>query len=556
MLAQREADAATTLRRRLDRMERARISWQDAQAGVPACEVLILHAAGADEREVWRVFPELHQAQARYIIGFDLPAGLAPWLFNVPGYSSLITPRCCVFVPAAQARSRVDVSRYVGVGFRIKREYGDSTVKYAVPQPVADLLGLRRRVSTRGRDDVTTGAIIDHVAARAQSLWPAALVQTNVRLAQGAVDVAIVTPDMTIGVLVNGSDKTHQFRTHIVRGKGTTPFDYTIAIEAWPHTNDQTRYADHIFTFDAYTRGDGLAFFSRRFGDPNHVGDPRGLLLNRERAGHGADVSRSNLITALQRRERDTLTAARLREALLKHLSAKTERPSAIICELPVSTGRSAVADVAWATTTGLHLFEIKGESDTNARLARQVAAYDDAGSTCTLVVTENHRAFADRVPAHWGVFEAFHGPAEVELRIIREATSNPNQTALGAAQLLLSYGLKSALGAIGMQRVPRYVYQMREAAAKLIGLPALAILAARSIALRTNANLRKSTVMLYGEAKDWPRVPAVLRDAGLTNTLPLAAAIERGNGARRRHIGTTGVAVVEEQQCLFPIAR
>ena len=127
------------------------------------------------------------------------------------------------------------------------------------------------------------------------------------------------------------------------------------------------------------------------------------------------------------------LTDKEIRVALIRHLRGRPVAPKAVLEEVRVHNG-NAIADVV-AVHRAAHCYEIKGETDAIARIARQGSYYDQAFRRITLVTTENHLRQALRIaPAHWGVMVAtsanHQARAGVEgppmLRYVRKATISP----------------------------------------------------------------------------------------------------------------------------------
>ena len=91
----------------------------------------------------------------------------------------------------------------------------------------------------------------------------------------------------------------------------------------------------------------------------------------------------------------------------------------------------SARADVALLTPDALDLFEIKADCDSLVRLQSQTRAYDDTGSSNTVVVGESHLSHAfDAVPPGWGIVAAGGDP--VVLRDVRPCAPNPSRNVRG----------------------------------------------------------------------------------------------------------------------------
>lgn len=114
-----------------------------------------------------------------------------------------------------------------------------------------------------------------------------------------------------------------------------------------------------------------------------------------------------------------------IREALVRSLINKKNRPQRIIHELSVSNG-NAIADVV-AIYRESHCFEIKGEGDKIERLKTQGEYYNAAFRKITLVTTEKHGKKAlKHTPSFWGIIIAKESAGKIILNYLRKALSNP----------------------------------------------------------------------------------------------------------------------------------
>lgn len=116
-----------------------------------------------------------------------------------------------------------------------------------------------------------------------------------------------------------------------------------------------------------------------------------------------------------------------IRATLISHLRGRSAVPRAVLEEVRVHNG-NAIADVV-AIHRSAHCYEIKGETDTVARILRQGAFYDQAFERITLVTTDNHVAQAAVLaPRHWGMILATSDASDgVKLRYLRKATVSPS---------------------------------------------------------------------------------------------------------------------------------
>jgi hypothetical protein len=116
-----------------------------------------------------------------------------------------------------------------------------------------------------------------------------------------------------------------------------------------------------------------------------------------------------------------------IREALKKHLMAKSLVPKRLIDELSVHNG-NAKADLV-ALYEYAHCFEIKSDKDTLSRLSRQVSYYDFTFKKNTLVTTEKFVKKAEGlIPEYWGIWLAKVGnDGDVKIHCCRTARVNKN---------------------------------------------------------------------------------------------------------------------------------
>lgn len=116
-----------------------------------------------------------------------------------------------------------------------------------------------------------------------------------------------------------------------------------------------------------------------------------------------------------------------IRTALVSHLRGRSAVPRAVLEEVRVHNG-NAIADVV-AIHRSAHCYEIKGETDTVARILRQGAFYDKVFERITLVTTPNHVAQATALaPRHWGMLLATADESDgVKLRYLRKASVSPS---------------------------------------------------------------------------------------------------------------------------------
>ncbi len=128
-----------------------------------------------------------------------------------------------------------------------------------------------------------------------------------------------------------------------------------------------------------------------------------------------------------------------LRTALLRRLDHRHSRDpeTLILQELGLRHGAARV-DVA-VVNGSLHGYELKSDSDSLRRLARQVRVYSSVLDRVTLIAGRRHMKEAmDLVPAWWGVQMAEMGPRRgVLFSSVRRARNNPSQDIVAVAKLL-----------------------------------------------------------------------------------------------------------------------
>lgn len=121
------------------------------------------------------------------------------------------------------------------------------------------------------------------------------------------------------------------------------------------------------------------------------------------------------------------------------------------------TTGR-ARADVVMITEEKLYGIEIKSDSDTYARLKKQVKYYDMYYDRNIIVAGSSHAAhIAEHVPKHWGIItvEADKG-GYVDFYILREPIDNPKVKDDRKISILWRIELNNLLRINGLPRYPR----------------------------------------------------------------------------------------------------
>ena len=238
---------------------------------------------------------------------------------------------------------------------------------------------------------------------------------------------------------------------------------------------------------------------------------------------------RAYVCSAVRRRAKPgvgtVLTGGIIAEALTRELQKRVLAPASIIREIRLGPFEAAVADCLRATTSALDLFEVKGETDQPARLARQVTEYDRIATTCTLVTTPKRaERYLTRIPEYWGVMVARVHRGRVLFEVVRAAGRNPGQDAYHVAGLISGYTLRAACKLL---RSPaHYVHDMRDVLAKRLPLTAVTMLAARDAALRREeGSMHVSPVVHIGAPEAWPSVQEIVLGANQPR-LPIESGI------------------------------
>jgi hypothetical protein len=144
-----------------------------------------------------------------------------------------------------------------------------------------------------------------------------------------------------------------------------------------------------------------------------------------------------------------------LRKALIRRLASRhSDNPEALIVE---ELGlRHGAARIDIAVVNGfLHGYELKSDSDSLTRLARQERVYSSVLDRVTLVIGHRHaEAAMHMVPEWWGVQLAKMGPrGGMRFTSLRRARINPSPESVAIARLLWrdeALGLLNSLGAAG----------------------------------------------------------------------------------------------------------
>jgi hypothetical protein len=347
---------------------------------------------------------------------------------------------------------------------------------------------------------VSRDELIAETIARIGRMLPDARLRAPFFTPGGRVDIAVFDRSIALGVLVDGSDRVGAART----GAGTEGFDYTIALGAFPNDRALLDKPSHVWSFCVAWSQHGLRFMLARPGSrdaPHERAEPllailpnaarRRLARGRGRALDGLRDpcdARLCLVEAASATARDPIAGGCDIVDALQRCVAARDMQASVVRELAIG---GAVADLAVLSRDSLELYEIKGATDSPARLARQVKAYDAIATRCTLVIAANHRSFRARVPAHWGLVEA--SPARDEMRFVtlRSAAPNPHAEPGAMIALLARGDLESIARRIGYRNVThRSTNELIARLAGEIGSSCMMTLALRAAALRKGARL------------------------------------------------------------------
>lgn len=115
-----------------------------------------------------------------------------------------------------------------------------------------------------------------------------------------------------------------------------------------------------------------------------------------------------------------------IREALSSHLRNRIPKNGKIREELSLHNG-NVIADVI-SISSGMHVYEIKGDLDKISRLVKQSVFYNKVSPRITLVTTKRHLNNAIRTtPDYWGILVASKKDEDIKLKYERGAKNNPD---------------------------------------------------------------------------------------------------------------------------------
>jgi hypothetical protein len=419
-------------------------------------------------------------------------------------------------------------------------------------------VGVPRRKRCRRRKlpdgELTTTLLRDEIAFRARQADPSVVVIADYRGAGFAVPQLFAFGDRLVGVWAYGDD-VNAYRE--IRFKDAHHALDGIAIVTTRSANWQVRTAPSDFpgVHEIEVEPDGarlsLAVRTchgldalRRGGD---LSQPMPLVTP-----PASDVDVAHVLAFLQRAERDAIPAppadaaqarslvrsvvrrrppakARLTEGVIRDVlrpwiaEQHANAPGALIDELTVG---SAIADQALASVDGLHLFEIKGESDSLARLSAQAQTYAKVATTATLVVAPRHlsRAFGD-IPKWWGLVVVEGDAGAPVLRVARKPRPNPDREPRALLDIMLASELATLAAALGLRQARQLSkWTLLQLLAKRLPLERIAYSVGYAVANRVSRLPRKTAWTTLPST--WPTDDAqqsVFRDPNLAKKLKRA---------------------------------
>ncbi len=415
----------------------------------------------------------------------------------------------------------------------------------------------RRKRSRRRKlpdGDLTTTLLRDEIAFRAREADPSVVVIADYRGAGFAVPQLFAFGDRLVGVWAYGDD-VNAYRE--VRFKDAHLALDAIAIVTTRSASWQVRLAPLDFpgVHEVQVEPDGARLSLavrvchgldalRRGGE---LTQPLQLVTPL-----ATDVDVAHVLAFLQRSEREAISApptdaaqarslvravvrgrrpakARLTEGVIREVlrpwiaEQHANAPGALIDELTVG---SAIADQALASIDGLHLFEIKGESDSLARLSAQAQTYAKVATTATLVVAPRHlsRAFAD-IPKWWGLIVVEGGAGAPVIRVARQPRTNPDPDPRALLDIMLASELASLAAALGLRQARQLSkWTLLQLLAKRLPLDRISYSVGYAVAHRVSRLPRKTAwTTLPGT---WPtddRAAGIFRDPNLAKKLKKA---------------------------------
>lgn len=174
-----------------------------------------------------------------------------------------------------------------------------------------------------------------------------------------------------------------------------------------------------------------------------------------------------------------------------------------------VSPSHSAVADEVFAAPDGLHIWEIKGATDTFVRLQWQMAVYERISTTATIVVPEVHLARALKaVPDWWGILVAELADGRVSIREVREAQRNEKRDREFLFGQLLADEIKALAKTLGFRRISQ-TWVAAQRTLSILNDEQVAYIVGHALSHRTPFTRVSDWKALHAEV-GWPEPPAL----------------------------------------------
>lgn len=143
-----------------------------------------------------------------------------------------------------------------------------------------------------------------------------------------------------------------------------------------------------------------------------------------------------------------------IRETLCQFIENSCKEKFRIIDEFVIRNSR---ADIVVVKEDGLTGYEIKGDTDSYARLPLQIKEYSVHFQKNYLVVGESHKKSAEKhVPEFWGIICVSKKKKSLKTEVIREAGKNPRYSFKKQFALLWRKELVNILAANGLKKCSR----------------------------------------------------------------------------------------------------
>ena len=139
-----------------------------------------------------------------------------------------------------------------------------------------------------------------------------------------------------------------------------------------------------------------------------------------------------------------------IREILCDYIDEHNDKVR-LIDELVIGKARADIVTV----TDHLAGYEIKGDTDSYARLPVQIKEYDKHFQKNVLVVGASHKKSAEKhVPPYWGIICVQEDNHEFKIMVLRKAEENPKFKIKAQLRLLWRNELANILK---LNRMPKY---------------------------------------------------------------------------------------------------